>query len=187
MSEPHCRSPIVFSELVEYWLDETDAAAEARIDEHLLGCAHCSARLGEIAGLAAGTRESFLQGAVGMFLTTAFVARLAGRGLRIREYRVPQNGSVNCSVAPADDVVISRLQAPLAGVARVDAVTYHAGAEPEILRDVPFDAHSGEVIFATAMRRVRALPTCTHRVRLIAVDDAARQVLGDYTFNHTAQ
>jgi len=40
---------------------------------------------------------------------------LAERKVRLREYRVPRNGSVNCSVAPEDEMVIARLDVPLGG------------------------------------------------------------------------
>ncbi|MDZ5461717.1 RNA polymerase sigma factor, partial [Azohydromonas lata] len=49
-----------------------------------------------------------------------FVERLAAQGLRLREYRVPCNGSVNCSAAPQDEVLVGRLQVALQGVRRLD-------------------------------------------------------------------
>lgn len=42
--------------------------------------------------------------------------------MRIREYRLPPNGSVNCTVAPDDELLVTRLEAPLEGVERLDAV-----------------------------------------------------------------
>ena len=37
MTLPACTAPIGDQALLEYWLDELDEAARARIDEHVLG------------------------------------------------------------------------------------------------------------------------------------------------------
>ena len=101
-------------------------------------------------------------GAVHAVVADAFVKRLAAQGLRLREYRVPHNGSVYCTVAPDDDLLITRLDAPLAGVERLDVELLGVeGAGRERLRDVPFDAAAGEVVLAARMERMRALPAST--------------------------
>lgn len=187
MTTSRCNAPIEFSALVEYWLGELDEANEARIEEHLFGCGECSERLAELAGLAGEIRAAFKRGTVRAFVTDAFVRRLAEHGVCLREYRVPRNGSVNCAVAPEDEVLIARLEAPLSGVSRLDAISYHsAGAPAEVFRDIPFDAASGEVVLTPKIARIRAMPPHQHRVRLVAVDASGERVIGDYTFNHTA-
>lgn len=186
MTAPTCNAPIGFSALVEYWLGELDEPAEARVDEHLIGCGECSERLAELAALAGGIRAAFRRGAVRAFLTDAFVRRLAEQGVRLREYRVPRNGSVNCTLAPEDELLVARLQAPLAGVSRVDAISYRAMDAPKVFHDIPFDAASGEVVLAPEIARLRAMPAHRHRVRLVAVDASGERVIGDYTFDHTA-
>jgi hypothetical protein len=103
----------------------------------------------------------------------------------VREYRVARNGSVNCSVAPEDELLVSRLEAPLAGVRRVDVISYLNDAQTDVFRDVPFDARSGEVVVAPQLAQLRAMPSHRRRLRLLAVDDSGERVLGDYTFNHT--
>jgi hypothetical protein len=50
--------------LSEYWLDELDAASEARVEEHLLGRA-CSRELEELAALATGMRQPCARAAHG--------------------------------------------------------------------------------------------------------------------------
>ena len=182
-----CAGAIEERTLVEYWLGELDEAAEARIDEHALGCALCSQRLAEIVALADGIRASFRHGAMRVFVTNAFVRSVAAQGLRVREYRVPHNGSVNCSVAPEDEMLVSRLEAPLAGVHRVDAISYLDDGATEVFRDVPFDAASGEVVVAPKLAAIRAMPSHRQRVRLVAVDEAGERVIGDYTFNHAGR
>ena len=58
-------------------------------------------------------------------------------------------------------VLVSRLQAPLQGVARLDAVltlSFEPGQERR-LHDVPFDSATGEVMFAPPLAAVRQQPT----------------------------
>jgi hypothetical protein len=187
MTASNCDAPIEFSVLVRYWLGELDEAAEARIDEHLLGCEKCSENLAEFVALVRAVRAVFTQGTVRAFITEAFVKRLAEQGVRLREYRVPRNGSVNCTIAPEDEVLIVRLEAPLAGVSRLDALSYHSTDAPEVFRDIPFDAASGEVVLTPKIAYLRTMPSHRHRVRLVAVDSTGERLIGDYIFNHSAQ
>jgi hypothetical protein len=186
MTSLPCTAPIGDHTLIEYWLGELDEAAEARIDEHVLGCSECSRRLTQIVELADGTRDAFKQGRVRAFVTAAFVRSAVDHGTRVREYRVPPNGSVNCSVAPEDELLVSRLEAPLAGVRRIDAITYVDDVPTEVFHDVPFDAASGEVVMSPRIAHVRTMPSHRRRVRLVAIDTGGERVIGDYTFNHTA-
>lgn len=186
MTSTRCASPIPLATLLEYWLGELDAEREEQIDEHLLGCGHCSVNLQSLVELAGAVREAVRAGELKAVLTGAFVQRLAEQGVRLREYRVPHNGSVHCTVAPDDDVLITRLDAPLAGVERLDLERVGAGgAGVERLHDVPFDAATGEVIFTLPMERVRALPATTVRIRLVAVASAGERTVGEYALHHT--
>ena len=185
MSAP-CQHPIDERALLAYWLGEVAEADEARIDEHILGCGHCSAHLAELVALAGGIREALRQGKVHAFLSDAFVRRVAARGLRVREYRVPRNGSVNCTVAPEDELLIGRLEAPLENVSRVDVVLHAPGLPADLRQDVPFDRERGEVVFAPNLAQLRAAPSHRLRLELIAVDGQDKRPIGDYTFNHTA-
>jgi hypothetical protein len=180
-----CAAPLAFATLAEYWLGELDAVREAALEEHLLGCGQCSAALRELAELGGGIRALVRSGALRMVLPGAFVGRLAATGLRLREYRVPMNGGVNCTVAPEDDLVVAHLEAPLAGVERLDLelLDYGSGV-PERVRDVPFDAAAGEVAFASRTGALRAAPAHRARVRLLAVDRGGERLIGEYAFHH---
>ncbi|MEW6704003.1 MAG: zf-HC2 domain-containing protein [Pseudomonadota bacterium] len=175
-----------FGELVDYWFGDLDTAATDAVDEHLMHCEACGAQLDSLIGLGQGVREAFTAGRAAAFVSGGFVERLAERGLQVREYRVARNGSVACSVAPDDDVLVSRLQAPLQGVSRLDAVAeLSPGGDVQELRDIPFDAARGEVVMAAELAQVRTMPAHELRVRLLAVDGQARREIGHYTFRHT--
>jgi hypothetical protein len=65
---------------------------------------------------------------------------------------------------------------------RVDAHLF--GCETVLLRDVPFDAASGEVVLLPALEAVRQMPAHVMRVRLLAVEAAGARELGHYSFHH---
>jgi hypothetical protein len=174
------------SDLLRYWFGDADEATTDAIDEHLFGCEACGAQLDRIAALARGVREAFRAGRLRVVVSPRFVARLADRGLRVREYRVPLNGSVNCSVAAEDEVVVGRLQVPLQGVKRLDfAADLTLGGDTEWLRDIPFDAGSGEVVLLSKLAELREMPAHEMRVRLLSVEDQGSREIGHFTFRHT--
>jgi hypothetical protein len=186
MNGRSCQSPLSWETLIAYWLGELDPADEARAEEHYLGCPQCSHRLEQLAALAHGVRAVARQSGVPMIVNDQFVHRLSEDGLRVREYRVPRNGSVNCTVAPDDDFVVGRLEAPLKGAQRVDLVTLDSDGNIQMRQqDVPFVAESGGVVFSPSIAMLRGLSVATLRVRLLAVDADGEHTLGDYTFNHT--
>src|SRR5512146_2346111 len=73
MTPSHCRAPVGDDALVAYWLGELDESAEASLELHLLACGECSERLAGIVALADGLRRAVDEGAVRMFVTSAFV------------------------------------------------------------------------------------------------------------------
>lgn len=172
-----------FPLLLDYWLGESEDDA---IEEHLLGCGECSGRLEWLAALGEGIRGVFRRGAVRAVLSRGMVQALKDRGLRLREYRVPAGGSVQCTIDAADDFVLSRLEAPLAGVRRLDLELLDAlGAARDRLEDIPFDPAAGEVLVLPAAAPLRLQPAHVERMRLVAVAEGARRALGEYTFFHT--
>lgn len=179
-----CPHLIEFGTLVEYWLGELDEGAERPIEEHLLGCDACGARLDEIISLSSGIREAFERGAVHAFVTEGFVQGLARRGVRLREYSVPRNGSINCTVHPEDQLLVARLEAPLEGVSRVDAIR-GGDAPAHVFRDIPFDPRSGAVVLTPKIAVLRGMPSHCAQVRLVAVEGDTQRVIGDYTFMHS--
>lgn len=184
-----CAKPIELEALVAYWLGELGEAAEAPLEEHLFGCAHCTRRLEWLAACAGGVRAAVRDGAIALSLTAGFLEHMKRAGMRIREYPVAPGGTVNCTIRAEDDAVVSRLKAPLAGVRRVDELRSLDLGDGRIerwrLEDVPFDPETGEVLFTPAAAALRKMPAHTWRVQLLAVDEAGERPLGEYTFVHT--
>lgn len=184
MNAPSCPSPLDWSTLLAYRLGELTSAGEAQVEEHYLGCTTCTGRLERLMVLAREVHALARSSGVSMVVSDQFVRRLAEQGVRVREYRVPCDGSVNCTVTPEDDWVVARMEASLERIKRVDMVYLddEGGMRQE---DIPFNAESGAVVFSTRIAALRALPSTAVRIRLLAVDESGERTLGEYTFNHT--
>ncbi len=184
-----CAQPIEYEALVAYWLAELPATEEAAIEEHYFGCAHCARRLEALAAYASGIRAAVREGTVNAVLTPRFVDHMKDEGLRVREYNAAPGDTVNCTIRAEDDAVVARLQAPLAGVERLDAlqrIDLGGGrVEQRRVEDVPFDADADEVLFAPSAAELKKMPAHTWHVQLLAVEGAGERALGEYTFAHT--
>ncbi|RPH65744.1 MAG: hypothetical protein EHM83_05645 [Burkholderiales bacterium] len=172
--------------LLDYWLDDTDAATADVVDEHLMQCDACGKVLDGLIALGDSVRVAFRAGAVSAVTSDAFVRRLAGQGLKVREYRLPHNGSVNCTVAPEDELLVAHLEAPLQGIERLDALA-QLSIEPGVqhkLEDIPFDPQVGEVLYVSKLAEIRNLPAHTMEITLLAVASGRTREVGRYTFRH---
>jgi len=186
MNQSICLALLEPELLVQYWLGELDESRATHVEEHLFGCAYCTARLQELVGIADGIRALVQSGTVRGVVSNDFLERLAAQGLRLREYQVAQGGSVNCTVAPDDDLIVSRLRAPLAGVTRLDlVVSDQEGVELERLQDIQFNAAADEIIYIPSIGYIRTLPATTICMHLLAMDNEISTQIGEYTFLHT--
>lgn len=187
MSASACAEPLDLPVLLDYWLGDLAPAEEERVEEHLLGCAACSERMGDLVALTDGVRSLANLGVVRAVVTSAFLERLIDEGLRVREYRLVPGGSVECTVTPSDDLVAARLAADLRGAQHIDLVKCDAeGREENRLKDIPVSASAREVVLLERIDRLRALPAGVHRVRLVAPDADGERLLAEYTFIHTS-
>ena len=181
-----CANPIDPAVLADYWLADLPPAEESALEEHIFACADCASALQSLVDLAEGIRTLARQGNLGMIVTREFLDRLAGEGLRLREYAPPAGGSVQCTVTAQDDLLISRLAADLTGVDRVDlALCDPSGAERLRMRDIPFRPGLGEIILNYPIDPAREMRPDVLVVKLLAVSSPGERVLAQYTFNHT--
>jgi hypothetical protein len=186
VSASACADPLDFSVLIDYWLGDLAPDAEERVEEHILGCAACSERTGDLVALTGGVRSLANLGVVRAVVTSAFLERLIDEGLRVREYRLVPGGSVECTVTPGDDLLAARLTADLRGAQHIDLVKCDAeGREENRLRDIPVTASAQEVVLLERIDRIRALPAHVQRVKLVAPDADGERLLAEYTFVHT--
>lgn len=177
-----CERPIALRALLDYWLE--DDAPDDALEEHLLACDACGARLRALMAIGEGVRRVAGQGAVDMIVTPAFVEQAIQAGLRVRQYRVAPGGRVDCTVTREDDLLVGRMALDLADVSRLDLVALQEGQPEHRIQDVPVSPGASEVIVAPAMPMVRALGFRRIRFRLLAQESGGERLLGEYTFDH---
>ncbi|TFY99868.1 zf-HC2 domain-containing protein [Ramlibacter rhizophilus] len=173
--------------LLQDWLGETDSATREAIDAHLMACDDCGALFDDMLVLQQGVRTALRDGRLHMAASARLVDRLVEQGLRVREYHVPAGGSVNCTLAPQDEVLVSRLQAPLAGVEGLDLVEESSLAPGERLlaQDLPFDPRAGELVYLVQASLLRPQPAHTVQLTLLAREEGGSREIGRYVFHHS--
>jgi hypothetical protein len=172
--------------LLEYWLGESSPGDTDAAEEHLMRCEPCGEALDELIALGGAVREAVRSGDVWAVTGSALAQRMVDAGRRVREYRLPHNGSVKCTVAPEDEALVGRMAVPLQGVQRIDILKEfsHAPGVWHRMEDIPFDPDAGEVVWLARLARIREVPEHTMRVKLLAVDPGGTRELGTYTFRH---
>jgi hypothetical protein len=183
----NCSNPIDAAVLADYWTATLPSSEEEAVEEHLLDCDKCGARLREVIALAEGVRNLAREGFLRMIVSDAFLKRAAEEGLRVREYAPPPGGSVQCTVTAEDDILIGRLAANLSGAKRVDlCICDGHGVEQLRLPDIPVNPGAGSVAFQESITLMKAAPTLKMIARLVTFDEAGgERLIGEYTFNHT--
>ena len=183
----NCTNPIDAAILADYWMAVLTPAKEEGIEEHLLACGACSARLGEIAALIEAVRKLAREGALRMVVSEGVLKRAREEGLTVREYAPQKGGGVQCTVTAHDDMLIARLAADMSGTKSVDlSLCDKDGAEMIRLPDIPVRSAPGEVILQESITFAKAAPDNVMIARLVAHDESGgERLLGEYTFNHT--
>ena len=186
-SPVRCSNPIDAAVLADYWLAALASSEEEAVEEHLLDCDRCGARLREVIALAEGVRNLAREGCLRMVVSDVFLQRAAQEGLHVREYAPPPGGGVQCTVTTEDDILVGRLAANLSGVKRVDlSICDQRGVEQLRLPDIPVHSGASNVVYQESITFWKAAPTCKMIARLVTFDEAgSERLLGEYTFNHT--
>ena len=182
-----CPNPIEAAILADYWLAALAKPDEDVVEEHLLCCDRCGARLLEVIALAGEVRKLAREGSLRMIVSDTFLKRAAEEGLRVREYAPLPGGGVECTVTAEDDILIGRLAANLSGATRVDLCIYdERGVEQLRLPDIPVHPGASSIVYQESITFAKAMPTHKMIARLVTVDEASgERLLGEYTFNHT--
>jgi hypothetical protein len=181
-----CREPLDLATLVDYWFGDLDGPDLDRVEEHLLECDACGSVLRWLVATGDGVRRLAREGAFGVVVSPSFLATASREGLRVREYRVPAGGRVDCTVTAEDDLLVSHLEGDFRGVSRLDLVVQVEDGPEQRVLDLPVSPSSAELIVAQAMPALRAMPSSTMRMRLLAREGEGDRLVGEYTFAHTA-
>lgn len=173
-----CNAVIPWADLVQYWAGDLDADATDRVDEHLMGCATCSAEAARVAAVVSALRE----------LIPPVVSRAALETLRARGARIRENAFVpgrTTAVFPSDvELLIHRLGGfDLSGAVRVQVAIRRESTRElytEVV-DAPFDANDGVLI--ACQRHFASMPPDV-LVEVQAFDAQGGSRLAAYSIPH---
>jgi hypothetical protein len=175
-----CLSPIAFETLVAYWAGDLEQAESDAVEEHVMGCASCTAASARVAAVSEGLRAQLPP-----VLSQEGVAKLRARGVRIADNPVLP-GERKPAVFTADiDVLLHRLGGlDLARAARVDVMVSVEETGDVIMQnfDVPFERDTGEVLVACVKHFSAFPPNIAFSVR--ARDDAGNETVTSYVVPH---
>jgi hypothetical protein len=181
-----CGRPLSLEDCLDYWRGELPGPAEAEVDEHLLACDACGARMARLIQIGDAVRGLVHRGALSLGLTSAFLERLERDGLRVRHYQVQPGGSVRCTAGPDDDLVAMRLTGAFRPGERVDLVfPRESGILAGRREDMPVDHLRGEVLFVEPADVIRRLPAHVSVIHLYGVGEGRPRVIGEYTLHHS--
>src|SRR5215472_12144849 len=111
-----CTTPLPWEQLVAYWAGDLPLGDEAAFEEHLMGCATCSAASARVAAI-----TETLRAMIPPIVTRARVEQLRAKGLRIRESAFAPGDRREEWFTPDVDILIFRLGGlDLARAARVE-------------------------------------------------------------------
>jgi anti-sigma factor RsiW len=150
-----CSNPIAWETLVDYWAGDLDAVAEGAVEDHVFGCADCTAASARVAAV-----TEPLRAALQPVVSRREVEQLRAGGTRIREsdFTPGERRSVQF---PADtDLMIHRLSGlDLTGAEKVGfrITSESTGAVLVAVDAVPFDPTEGAVLVA-CQRHYAELP-----------------------------
>jgi len=179
-----CASPIADERLIDYWAGDLPVADGDAVESHLFACADCSARLETVASVTGGLGALARQGRISGIISRAMLNKLQRDGVRVRQFTLDPGETVPCAAYPGDDVVVTWLNADLAGVRSVSLrVTGPEDRVFGVLDDVAVPATATSVLWATPGAFVRSMPSTQLRLTLRSMDDAA--LLGEYVLEHT--
>jgi hypothetical protein len=136
-------SHLSWETLVDYWAGE--AADIDALDDHLMGCAECSALSARVAAITETLRSE-----IAMTLTAADVERLRARGLRVADNPMRPDERREVRFGRDIDILLHRLEVDLSRAERVDfrLTDEQTGATLVEIEDVRFDRDAGAVLVA---------------------------------------
>ena len=150
-------------DLVAYWAGDLDSEEVDRLDEHLVGCATCTAASARISAVTEGVRAL-----IPVFPNHATLEALRARGHRIRENPIRSHERTTVVFGRDLDLLVHKLTGlDLANASNVGIVV-SVEETGDVLIDepsVPFDRDSGEVIVVCQRHFAEMPPNIVAEVR----------------------
>ncbi len=174
-----CATPIPWEQLVAYWTGELDDSEVDGLDEHLVGCATCSAESARVTAL-----TQALQELVPPVIDHAALAALHARGHQIRDNVIQPNDRHVAVFGAGTEFLIHRLRIDLSLSTTVGVTVTVEETGAVLLHEpsVAFDRDTGEVLIA-CQRHFQAFPP-NIVIEVCARDPAGGELIGRFAIPH---
>jgi anti-sigma factor RsiW len=150
-----CGNPVEWATLVDYWAGDLDDQEMVALEEHLFGCAACTATSARVAAV-----TETLRAALPPLILRRQVELLRARGARVRESNFAPGERREVQFSPDTDLLIHRLGGlDLTSAERVGfRITQEStGALVAAIESAAFDPAEGAVLVA-CQRHYASLP-----------------------------
>ena len=176
-------------DLLAWLVGDRPTAELDDLEDHLFVCDRCRRRIDSLDALRRAISEAVRSGALGGSVNAAFMDRATKEGVSIRQYRIPEGESVDCTAGP-EDLVLVRLAAPLRDLEELHLdVTFEDLERDETTRlpsrDVVADRDLEEVLLTFPGEQVRAYPRSRWILHLRGESEAGPRTLGPFIMDHT--
>jgi hypothetical protein len=181
-----CSQPLTLDELIAYQRGELEPSEETRVEEHYFRCADCGALLRWVQALERAVGEAITGGLVDVGVTEKSLQRLERAGASIRRYELEPGGSVNCTIAPNDDMTVVTFRTAPAenGPASVHAEISVVGTDQKRQENWPALLSEGRMTIALAGQALRALPRLDYVFFLRIGEGEGSHEVGPFTMRH---
>jgi hypothetical protein len=178
---------IDFDRLVGHALGELRETDAAHVDEHVLACGTCASTLEMLLRLRGAVRDVVREGKVAFPVSATLVEALKAAGLISRTYHLVPERALPCAVGIDDIYALTTLDVDLRGVVQLDLVQTTILGSGRV-KDVPFDAERGVVMYVTRSDWLRTLPSTRVTLELFAVGASGKasgeRKLAQYFLDH---
>lgn len=176
-------------ELLDYLLGETASERLGAIEDHIFECDSCAERVESVERLREAVAGAARRGEIAANITTAFVERAIRDGLTVREYRIPEGGTVPCSAGP-EDLWVVRLAGEFGDLEGLDLAAEFHDLEHEAVVPVPgrrvvIDQDRGEVILVFPGDLIRSYPRSRWTMRLRGEGAGGPLEFGPFVMDHS--
>ncbi len=184
-----CEAPIPWADLLAYRRGELEPERETAVEEHYFQCPHCAELLRWLERLETATREAVQSGQLMLTISRDTVSQLRAAGAKLRLYELREGQSVNCTIAPEEQMVVLCLKAPLrAGEPLTIATDVHyldAGGMSQLRQPALADPKTGEIWSILPGELVRAQPKARFSIRVVYGEGEGNRFSGTFTMNHS--
>jgi hypothetical protein len=150
-----CGQPLAWETLVEYWAGELATDESNAVEEHLFGCAACTAEATRVAGV-----TEALRAALPPVISRRTLTELQSRGRKVRENAFSPGERREVEFAADLDLLVHRLEGLALGDAEKVSFRIRSESTGEAIAELesaPFEKDEGAVLVA-CQRHYATLP-----------------------------